>query len=330
MKKVVSFICIIFIAASAISQESMTFQAEIANKNGTTLFIKEGKKIIQEIYADGKGLFKATFPIKEGMYEMYDGAEYAQLYLKNGYDLKMTMDAQAFDESIKFQGKGANENNYLAQETRLEEKFDYNKLLASDEANFKKAIAEKQQGDADRMNKAGLDAAFVQSHKTDLDMNIAGLQEYYAQILANKKMNNSKAPAFDYENHKGGKTSLESLKGKYVYIDIWATWCGPCRGEIPFLKTIEEKYKGKNIEFVSISVDVEKDHDKWKKFVTEKNLEGIQLYADKNFLSDFITAFKIESIPRFILINPDGIIVDADALRPSNPILAEKLDGLLK
>ncbi|WP_162126693.1 hypothetical protein [Flavobacterium phycosphaerae] len=138
MKKLASLICTLFIAASGISQESMTFQAEIANKNGTTLFIKDGKKIIQEIYADSKGLFKATFPIKEGMYDMYDGVEYAQLYLKNGYDLKMTMDAQAFDETIKFQGKGANENNYLAEETRLEQKFDYNKLLASDEASFKK------------------------------------------------------------------------------------------------------------------------------------------------------------------------------------------------
>ncbi|WP_162126692.1 TlpA family protein disulfide reductase [Flavobacterium phycosphaerae] len=180
------------------------------------------------------------------------------------------------------------------------------------------------------MTKAKLDAAFVALHKKDLDMNISGLEEYYAQILANKQMNNKPAPNFDYENHKGGKTSLESLRGKYVYIDVWATWCGPCRAEIPFLKTIEKQYEGKNVEFVSISVDVEKDHDKWKNFVTEKSLEGTQLYADKNFMSDFIRAFKINSIPRFILIDPKGVVVDADALRPSNPKLTEQLDGLLK
>ena len=48
------------------------------------------------------------------------------------------------------------------------------------------------------------------------------------------------------------ETKLEDLRGKYVYIDVWATWCGPCRGEIPYLQKVEEKYKGKNIEFVSI------------------------------------------------------------------------------
>ena len=95
-------------------------------------------------------------------------------------------------------------------------------------------------------------------------------------------------------------------------------------------KEIEAKYHGKNIEFVSISADVEKDHEKWKKFVTEKQLGGIQLYADKNWESDFLKAFGITSIPRFILIDPNGVVVDADAARPSSPKLKEQLDGLLK
>jgi alkyl hydroperoxide reductase subunit AhpC len=96
------------------------------------------------------------------------------------------------------------------------------------------------------------------------------------------------------------------------------------------LKKAEEKYHGKNIEFVSISVDTDKDHEKWKTFVTEKALGGIQLFADKNWNSDFIKAFGINSIPRFILIDPNGVVVDADAKRPSNPKLIEQLDGLLK
>jgi thiol-disulfide isomerase/thioredoxin len=161
-------------------------------------------------------------------------------------------------------------------------------------------------------------------------MGLVGLQEYYTKIAGNRKLNNTNAPNFDFENHKDGKTSLESMKGKYVYIDVWATWCGPCRAEIPYLKKAEEKYHGKNIEFVSISVDTDKDHEKWKTFVTEKALGGIQLFADKNWNSDFIKAFGINSIPRFILIDPNGVVVDADAKRPSNPKLIEQLDGLLK
>jgi thiol-disulfide isomerase/thioredoxin len=308
----------------------MAFQAKIENKNGDILYIKDGKTTVQEIKLNAKGMFQAQFPIKEGMYQMFDGVEYAQLFLKNGFDLKMTMNAAEFDETIKFEGKGSKENNYLAEETLADEKFGYDKVLALDESSFAKTIDEKKKSDLDKLDKAGLDPYFTQIHKAAIEANIAELQQYYTQISANKKMNNSLSAGFDYENHKGGKTKLESLRGKYVYIDVWATWCGPCRAELPSLKLVEEKYQGKNIEFVSISVDVDKDHDKWKNFVTDKQLQGIQLIADKNWQSDFITSYKINSIPRFILIDPKGNIVDADAARPSDPKLQQQLDSLLQ
>src|SRR5690625_7878965 len=79
------------------------------------------------------------------------------------------------------------------------------------------------------------------------------MEEKYA-ILKNLTPG-KKSPEFDYENYNGGKTSLESLRGKYVYIDVWATWCGPCLREIPYLKEVEKDYRNKNIEFVAISID---------------------------------------------------------------------------
>jgi len=100
--------------------------------------------------------------------------------------------------------------------------------------------------------------------------------------------------------------------------------------EIPHLQKVEEKYQGKKIEFVSISVDKKKDLEKWKKMVSEKSMGGIQLFADKDWDSDFIKAYGINSIPRFIIIGPDGKIVDADAKRPSDPELQVQLDELLK
>jgi thiol-disulfide isomerase/thioredoxin len=111
---------------------------------------------------------------------------------------------------------------------------------------------------------------------------------------------------------------------------VWATWCGPCLAEIPHLKKVEAKYHGKNIEFLSISVDTEKDYEKWKKMVVSKELGGIQLFADKNWTSDFIKAYGINAIPRFILIGPDGKVIKADATRPSSASLTELLDSLLK
>lgn len=329
MKKLFSFIFTVLVTSVGIAQESMTFQAEIANKNSESLFIKDNQNIIQEIKADSRGLFKASFAVKEGIYQMFDGVEYAQLYLKNGFDLKLKMDAAKFDESIAFTGKGSTENNFLAESTLLDSKINFELLLKANEIEFKKQADEMRANDLTRLQKGKLDVGFVALQKKMNEEKMAQLEQYYAMTLANKKMNNAVAPNFDYENHKGGKTSLESMKGKYVYIDVWATWCGPCRGEIPFLKTVEEKYKDKNIEFVSISVDEDKNHEKWKSFVTDKQLGGIQLIADKNWLSDFIRAFNINSIPRFILIDPKGVVIDADASRPSSPGLEVQLDKLL-
>ncbi len=135
------------------------------------------------------------------------------------------------------------------------------------------------------------------------------------------------SPTFNYDNFKGGKTSLESLKGKVVYIDVWATWCGPCRGELPHLQKVEKAYHGKNIAFVSISVD--EKIDAWKKMVEKQKLGGIQLHADKAFKSDFVKAYGINGIPRFILLDKEGKIVKADAPRPSNPELKKLLDETL-
>ena len=137
------------------------------------------------------------------------------------------------------------------------------------------------------------------------------------------------SPKFtNYENHKGGKTSLEDLKGKFVYIDIWATWCAPCIQEIPFLKDLEEKYNGRNILFVSASIDRPSDRDKWFKMVNDKKLGGIQLLADSDWQSQFIKDYDIVGIPRFILIDPNGNIISADAPRPSDPELIDLFNKL--
>jgi len=132
----------------------------------------------------------------------------------------------------------------------------------------------------------------------------------------------SPSPVFtDYINHAGGTSSLSDFKGKYVYIDMWATWCGPCLKEVPFLKEVEKKYHDKNIAFISISIDVKKMEDAWRKMVTDKKMGGVQLLADGAWSSKLIKDYQIKGIPRFILIDPNGNIVSAKAPRPSSPNL---------
>ena len=157
--------------------------------------------------------------------------------------------------------------------------------------------------------------------------NNSKIEKDYKKIKALAQGNPS--PEFkDYENYAGGKTSSKDLNGKYTYIDVWATWCGPCIAEIPSLKKVEEQFHGKNIEFVSISIDREKDHEKWKKMIVDRGLGGMQLFADNNWQSQFIQDYMIKGIPRFILIDPQGNIVNANAPRPSNKKLVETLKSL--
>ncbi|PHS10360.1 MAG: thioredoxin [Kordia sp.] len=143
------------------------------------------------------------------------------------------------------------------------------------------------------------------------------------QLADSKKLaKGNPSPIFEnYENHAGGTTSLADLKGKFVYIDMWATWCGPCKREIPFLKEVEKEFHGKNIEFVSISVDRKNAHETWVNMIKEKEMTGVQLFADNNFKSKFAVEYGVNSIPRFILLDPNGNIVSADAPRPSSPEL---------
>lgn len=168
--------------------------------------------------------------------------------------------------------------------------------------------------------------AIYAKNSTDKDNN-AKIEKDYKKIKALAK--GSPSPTFeDYENNAGGKTSFKELNGKYTYIDVWATWCGPCIAEIPSLKKLEKEFHNKNIEFVSISIDQLKDHDKWKKMIVDKELGGMQLFADNNWESRFVQDYMIKGIPRFILVDPEGNIVNANAPRPSDKKLVETLKSL--
>ncbi|MBD0833677.1 TlpA family protein disulfide reductase [Aestuariibaculum sediminum] len=157
--------------------------------------------------------------------------------------------------------------------------------------------------------------------------NNAAVKEVYDKLTAIAK--GKPSPSFaNYVNYEGGTTSLADLKGKYVYIDVWATWCGPCKREIPYLKEVEAKFHDKNIEFVSISIDKQKDFEKWKTMVADKELKGVQLFADNDWKSQFVQDYQITGIPRFILIDPAGNIVNSNAPRPSNPDLTELFSTL--
>ena len=142
------------------------------------------------------------------------------------------------------------------------------------------------------------------------------LSEKYQSAL--ETVSGKKSIDFNYENFSGGRKTLEDLKGNIVYIDVWATWCGPCLKEIPSLKVLIKEYNDKKIEFVSISIDDKKDYEKWREMVSEKNVGGLQLYDSQGLNSSFMKAFNVGLIPRFIMLDEEGKIITSNAPRPSS------------
>jgi len=154
---------------------------------------------------------------------------------------------------------------------------------------------------------------------------IKKIQEEYSKWVKLAKGNT--APDIKLVDNKGDTILLSSFKGKYVYIDVWATWCGPCRMEMPHFDKLKEKFKNKNITFVSVSVD--HNIESWKKFIKEKSMKGNQYIAIGGFGSDIVQKYNIYTIPRFILIDKEGKIINVNAPRPSSKEIHEVLTSLI-
>jgi thiol-disulfide isomerase/thioredoxin len=321
------------------SKDYLTLSGELKNNKDSIISISNRAGIIKKITIDTKGSFKDTLKLKSDKGEIYtlqtSNNKAAPIYLKNGYDINLKGDAEKFMESFKFSGKGSsNSNFFLARIKKFEDLKDPRILLDLNEKDFlKKLNVLKIEYDSVLNSYKDLDSTLYNSIKQENQR----IFTYFENTYAQNKMTGKGKPSPKFENYidiKGGKKSLNDFKGKYVYIDVWATWCGPCIQQIPYLQTIEKEYHNKNIAFVSISTDEarrsggswESAEKKWRDFVKNKNMSGYQLWSGKDF--SFQKAYQITGIPRFILIDPNGNIVDANAPRPSDPKLKELFKSL--
>ncbi|MDZ7900256.1 MAG: TlpA disulfide reductase family protein [Arcicella sp.] len=119
-------------------------------------------------------------------------------------------------------------------------------------------------------------------------------------------------------------------KHKVTYVDFWASWCGPCRGEMPAAQELREAYKGKDVNFVYISLD--EDSDDWMGANTKFALPAGHSFVLPNVSASSIPAqFAVNSIPRYMLIDSLGNVVNDNAPRPSETeAIKASLDGMLK
>ncbi len=122
------------------------------------------------------------------------------------------------------------------------------------------------------------------------------------------------APDFDSPTVDAKSFKLSDYRGKYVLIDFWATWCGPCVGEIPTLKDVYTRFKDKGL--VMVGVAIHEDPDKVKTYARKNDLNWFQICQEDN---EIMKLYQVSAVPTAFLINPDGVLVNqGNELRGEN------------
>lgn len=179
-------------------------------------------------------------------------------------------------------------------------------------------------GNNDKVWEAYLAHILPHIHQPELLKNIDEMKTKRFEMAQKiKNMSSLPVPTFPLFDISDKEVKLADFNGSFVLLDMWATWCGPCRMEIPHLQEKEELYKQKNIKFVSISFD--KKSDKWKRFIEKEGLHGIQLNVGKSaeLINDH---YAIKGYPTFILLDTEGKVLKYDFPRPSD----ERFDTMLE
>ncbi|WP_423129163.1 redoxin domain-containing protein [Gaoshiqia sp. Z1-71] len=132
------------------------------------------------------------------------------------------------------------------------------------------------------------------------------------------------APDFTMNDPDGNPVSLTSLRGKYLLVDFWASWCGPCRQENPNIVDAYKKYKDKGFDILGVSLD--RDKDAWLKGIADDQLTWHHVSDLKYWQNEVAQLYGVNSIPHSVLLDKDGVII-AKNLR--GPALEEKLKELM-
>lgn len=135
---------------------------------------------------------------------------------------------------------------------------------------------------------------------------------------------------FVLADQEGNPVSLKEFRGKVVYIDFWASWCGPCVRQFPYSKKLHDGFTKKQLkDMVFLYISLDDSEDRWKNAIKKHGLEGVQTLLKGGWNSEGAQHYRINSIPRYMLMNKKGEIVDTNAPRPSMEGIQEKLLELL-
>ncbi|HYD22785.1 MAG TPA: TlpA disulfide reductase family protein, partial [Flavipsychrobacter sp.] len=153
--------------------------------------------------------------------------------------------------------------------------------------------------------------------------------DYLKDLINKKKRLSPGAPAIDFTvaDADGKKIKLSDLKGKVVYIDFWASWCGPCKAQFPHTKKIKEHFAGKDVVFVYVSID--EDEKAWAAAKEKHELTGLHTRIN-GWEAKLAEEYGVRGVPSYFLVDRDGNFATDDTPRPSNgEKLIEAIEALL-
>jgi thiol-disulfide isomerase/thioredoxin len=132
-------------------------------------------------------------------------------------------------------------------------------------------------------------------------------------------------------DEKGKSVKFSDFKGKAIYVDFWASWCGPCRQQMPFSKELHKKFSDKQLKsLVFLYISIDNDSAAWRKAVKDIGMEGFQAISPANWSDGAGNFFYVNSIPRYMLIDKTGKVVDDNAKRPSDPSVFQDILNLIE
>lgn len=474
MKKLILSINVIFLSFIVRGQNTVTIYGSIKNPKADKVYVFYMKDYltydhvaVDSATLDKKGDFSMTFPWKKPYAAFFHyGEESTDLFLTPNDSFKINLDAEKFDKSLSYSGRGSIVNNYVAKKTILQANSGRNITMASkslNEIKFTQYIDSAYKSDKDffenyfskisdktksvtdyidyerdditysymnnklrypgfhryfnnlkdeiplseryydflkdiklnnpnaltsylylqtlenyiryelqkavkkdtslknRENYKMAEELFIQKTFTDDVKDVVLAQKIYGTIVHENNIETGKkmldryaattknkdylailndvysigskllpgkpAPEFTYQDVNGKMVSLKDFRGKVVYLDIWASWCGPCLKEIPSAKKLEEEFKGKDVVFLCVSLD--QNEDAWKKIIKEKEIPGIHLISKGDFGSDIAQKYNAKGVPKYFIIGKDGTIINNHASRPSSGVNKD-LEELLK
>lgn len=269
--------------------------------------------------------------LENKLYQIYsftDGSqgELGELIISPNSNIALAINESKPFESINYTGSFELSNNFLAYSKKYQNQLSKMVRNGIEQAELEILIHDK----GDLIIEEGKSLNIVDSLNTyviEKFNSFSGiLKQKNTKYLYKESLIDSLGNDFSFKDINNKSVALTEFKGKYLYIDVWATWCNPCKVEHVFLKELEEHFSN-NDELQIISISTDRDYDKWQKYISSKPIEGIQLYSGSN--SDFVKFYDIGALPRFIFLDREGHVISPDEIRPSSPETLKKLESIV-